>query len=354
MYISSIFIFIFLVGYAVLIGVIISLLLRKQEIEHLSKNKDKTIKELTEHRDAAKENIKNLNNHIAMAKDKIANYHTELTIASSGIMNLHNRLATANSEITNFKAELTTTIEKRAEVSQSNANAVRRLHLSQISLQASAVTFHNEQKKHEQLIESYRNLEQMYSKLSNTHNTTVEESKRKAKWALGMAIVRAGIDLLPVVGTTVNLVSGIIQRLMNIGEVTTESSEIVAAAASLTDVMENLENLESVSIQLPDDRVNSISIALPEGSQDAFKAAFEQHLMDAEKLELSNLTAFATDAHQQAENLDSMKSLTGREHHEIVSIILENVMDLGLSYYDYHEAHKAQPAEKAPNLNIKV
>ena len=98
----------------------------------------------------------------------------------------------------------------------------------------------------------------------------------------------------------------------------------------------------------------SISIALTEEGQSAFKAAFEQHLMDTEKLELSDLTTFTIDTYQHAEELDSVKSLTDQEHFESVCTIFDNLVNLGVSYYDYHETHKVQPAEEAPDLSIEV
>ena len=300
----------------------------------------------------ANNEITSLDSQLEAAMDKIAIHQIELTIANDGIMNFYGRLVIANIRIANLKTKLTTTIEQRREVSQSNANAVRRLHVSQISLQSSVVAFYNEQKKYKQLIESYRSLEQMYNNLSKTYNTSVEKSKRKAKWALGIAIVKAGLDFLPIVGTVVNLASRLLQWLMNTGEVAAESSDIIAAAESLTDVITNLENLEPISIPLPDQDIDSISIALTEDGQRAFKDAFEQHLMDTEKLELSNLTDFTTDAHRHAEGLDLVKSMTEDEHYERTCIIFDNLVNLGFSYYDYHKAHKEQPAEKAPDLNI--
>ena len=141
---------------------------------------------------------------------------------------------------------------------------------------------------------------------------------------------------------------------MNAGEVAAESTEVLAAAQSLADVLANLENLGSISISMPDQDIDTISIALTEEGQHAFKVAFEQHLMDIEKLDPSNLTAFATDVHQQAGNLDSLKSLTEREHYERIGTIFENFVDLGINYHDYHKAHKQKPAEKVPDLSIEV
>ena len=215
--ISTIFIAILVAGCIGLIGATIRLLLRKREIENLTKNKDKKIENLTKEWKSGKADITNLQSQLATANGKITNFKTEMAIANSGIMNLHNRLVTAKSEITNLKTELTTTIEKRAEVSQSNANAVRRLHVSQISLQASAVAFLNERKKCEQLVESYRNLEQMYNNLSETYNTTVKKSKRNAKWRLGASVVKTGAGLLPGGGTATELGSQLIQFFMGAG-----------------------------------------------------------------------------------------------------------------------------------------
>lgn len=268
---------------------------------------------------------------------------TDLTKEEKKSQNLQIKLASAEDEIEDLKTD-------RAEVSQSNANAVKHFHHSQILLQTSVVAFHHEQKKNEQVIEAYQNLERMYKDLSETYNTTIEKSKSRSKRRVGTSILGLGAGLIPGGGT----VSNLLQLIIEGGEAAVESSDILAAVQALSDVIENVEHLESISISMPDQDIDSISIALTEEGQNAFKAAFKQHLMDAEKLDPSNLTAFATEAHQHVENLDSLKSLTENEHYKRICATIVNLGDLGINYYDYHQAHKQQPAEKAPDLSTEV
>ena len=349
MYISSIFIFIFLVGYAVLIGVIISLLLGKQEIEHLSKNKDKKIEELTKQGDAAKENIKDLNNHIAMVKGKIANYHTELIIASSGIMNLHNRLATANSEITNLKAELTTTIEQRAEISQSNANALWQLHLSDVSLQAGAAAFYEECAKSELLESISTVLQQKHDALNKTHQNFVDKSKKKANRRFVLGVFKVAVDALPYGGTVVDFAGEVVDKVKDFfsgaGDAVPDMSDTLGDTKSLGEALENLENQGSASILMSQD-TDEIPTALTKDVQGAYKGAFNEYLMEPEELDPSAFSKFSTATIVKTGNVVTIESVSGNENDETILKIFSKFKDLGIEYYDYHKTYKS-PTEGA-------
>lgn len=325
---------------------IIWLLVRKHEIEILIKNQDIKYENLTKDWNLAKDNIKDLDSQLAIAKDRITTYHTELTIANDGIMNLYNRLVIANSRITDLDTKLTTTIEQRGEVSRSNANALRQLHLSGVSLQTSTVALHHERKKSKQVSRSCQNLKAAYNNLYKRQEVFVEKSKSQEMRKHIMTAIKVVADIWPWGGAAVDSAEKLYEILTGAGVDATEARNILADLKSFETAIENLVNLESTSISLSDQNIDDIPIALTEDAHRVLNETYEQNIMDSEELDLSNLRDFSTDIIQRSECLDSVQSLTEKEHHERIKGIFIDPVDLGIEYYDYHKTYKRQSTKK--------
>lgn len=311
------------------IGLTVLLFLEKEKSENLTKDWN-----------SAKENIRDLNSQLETTMDRITNHQIELTIANSGVMSLHNRLTTAYGEIKNLKSELTATTEKRVEVSQSNAKALRQLHLSGVSLQTSTVALHHERKKSKQVSSNCQNLKAAYNNLYKMQEVFVEKSESQEMRKFFMTLIKGAADIIPWGGAAVDGAEKLYEILTSAGVGATEARNILAAFKSFETAIENLVNLESISISLPDQNIDDIPIALTEDAHSALNKTYEQNIMDSEKLDRSNLRDFSTDIIQRSEGLDSVKSLTEKEHYERIEGIFIDPVDLGIEYYDYHKTYK--------------
>ena len=241
---------------------------------------------------------------------------------------LQNKLSSANDQVKSLKTD-------RAKVSESNANALWRLHLAQVSLEAGAIAFYAERAKSDRFTKTYREL---YDK----HKELIEETNQNAQARIAWSGIKLAANLVPFLGAFLEA-GEVIESVVNAGEAATDSSNILGVLESAMEKFE-ISGVTSISAELPIDLdINDTPFALTEEVQNAFNGAFEEHLMESEKLDPSNFRDFATDAIQRTGDAEALKLLT----EEALINIYSSFIDFGIGYYDYHKTRKLELPEDA-------
>jgi regulator of replication initiation timing len=252
-----------------------------------------------------------------------------------------------------LKTDLDTSEKEKSEVSESNANAVWRLHLAQVSLEASAVAFYVERTKSDQLTGVSQDLTKKYGELYDEHKDLIEEykglieeSNQRAEERLARSGIKLVANFVPFLGAVIE-VGEVIESLADTGEALIESSDMLSAFGN---TMGNLEIPRAfpVSMETPIDAdIDDTPIALTEEVQSAYTGAFDQYLMESEKLDISNLRDFSTEAIQRTENAEALKSLAEDARNAAIGNFCESLKDFRIEYYEYHQTQKLEPPENS-------
>ena len=257
---------------------------------------------------------------------------TDLVKEEKKSENLQIKLDSADDQIKRLETD-------RAKVSGSNANALWRLHLAQVSLKAGAVSLHAERAKSDQLTGIYQNLIESYRSLYNEHRDLIDESQRRANERLARSGIKLGLNLVPLLGAILEA-GEIIESVIDAGEAVSESSDILSALESAMDKFD-ISGDFSGSVELP------VDSDITEEVQSAYTETFDLYLTDPEKLEASDLRAFATDAIQRTGDVPALESLVKDEDPTAILNIFASFAEFGIEYYDYHKIKKLEPPEDA-------
>ena len=269
---------------------------------------------------------------------------TENETLSAENQTLSTKNGTLSTENETLKTDLDTSEKEKSEVSESNANALWRLHSAQVLLEASAVAFYGERTRSDQLTKVHQNLTKEYGELYDEHKDLIDESKQRAKERLARSGIKVIANFVPFLGAIIET-GEIIEGLVDTGETLTESSGMLS---TLEKAMDNVDisGAFPVSMETPVDAdMGDTPIALTEEVQSAYTGAFDQYLMESEKLDISNLRTFSTEAIQRTENAEALKSLAEDANDAAVLNFYESLKDFRIEYYEYHQTQKLEPPE---------
>ena len=329
------------------------------------------ISSLTGQLDEARTEISSLTGQLNEANRQIRTLTTQLSEARTEISSLTGQLDEARSEISSLTGQLNearTEISSRTtqlnEVSVSNENALKLLHLFEVSLQLTAFALYSEMSRAKRLgVENrkfdaaYKNLRGVYEDLHAEYKAIFddyadlrEKIDRKAKGRLVRSGVGVVLSLIPGVGV-LQLAADLIELVdfaSDLSENTADFCTLLSAAdlyITTSNVWEDFDDYKSIKSLQPDISSDQDREKVEQESQTLFKEAFMENLaQDDKEPDASDFDHFLMAIIQRMENL--VASVTEGARRNVRSGIVDKFGQFGISSYTYHESSEA-PADKS-------
>ena len=223
------------------------------------------------------------------------------------------------------------------------------LHLFEVSLQITAVAYHSEHVRAEDLVEHSKELGEQYEELYQKFNETVsaynefhEEVKRRTNRRLFVDGIGAVLSLIPG-GTLIQTVGSLIEGLDSIADAAGGLVDLSGAAEALesfdeaTQDLQNLTSLAtSVLLLLPEIPSDQKSPEEPSASaqdhQSIVTATFEDNL--GTTIEISDKSAINAFVRNMIERMrDIVESRPESERQDAIADIVNNFNQYGITSY---------------------
>ena len=346
----------------------------RTEISNLTEqlNEARTeISNLTEQLNEARTEISSLTGQLDEANRQIRTLKTQLSEARTEISSLTGQLDEARTEISNLteqldeaRTEISSRTTQLSEVSASNENALKLLHLFEVSLQLTAFALYSEMSRAKRLgVENrkfdaaYKNLRGVYEDLHAEYKAIFddyadlrEKIDRKAKGRLVRSGVGVVLSLIPGVGL-LQLAADLIELVdfaSDLSENTADFCTLLSAAElyiTSSSVWEDFDAYKSIKSLQPDISSDQDREKVEQESQTVFKEAFMENLaQDDKEPDASDFDHFLMAIIQRMENL--VASVPEGARRNARRGIVDKFRPFGVLSYTYHESSEA-PADKS-------
>ena len=277
-------------------------------------------------------------------KKENAKLSADLDETKRGKANLENQLEKADIQIYTLESEST---EKTTQidiltnqlktVSESNANALKVLHLFELSLQLNAFVLYSEVSRATYLGEKYKELYEEYEEF-------LEEVEKRAKRRLVRTGIGTALSLIP--GAGILQLAGDLVELADFAstvvEGTTDFEDVLGAVSSSLDVINSLGefiNLSETEVLLSEISSDQDRKKVIQEYQSIFQKVFEQNQgQDIKEPDASDFDNFLKAVIQQMkEFVDSMPE---SERRNALNRIVGNFGQFGIRLSPYDESPK--------------
>lgn len=230
------------------------------------------------------------------------------------------------------------------EVSQSNANALWLLYLSEQSLQSCGGALLSGQHRYQGLEQDYKTLHQGYSKTADAYGAfrqKVQDQARKRLVKKGFGVV---LSFLPGVG--------LIDVLTDLGEIAITAADAADTTGEIRDTLNELPSPGELSTEGEFEPLSfstdgeEIPTGLTPEAQDTVNEVLAESLSEAgETPSPDAFSAFALGAIQRLESQVDFEQNEGIQRAMAIAKTANNFRQFGVQVYDYHGSRDPQQEE---------
>lgn len=299
--------------------------------------------------EALKKEKADLSAKLTKAEEEKADSETQLDDARTEISSLTEQVNVANRQIGNLTTQL-------SKVSAGNENALKLLHLFELSLQLTAFALYSEMSRakhlgvenrnfnaaYKKLRETYEDLHAEYENIFDTYEDLREKVQRKAKRRVVQSGVGFVLSLLPGVGA-IQLAADLIELAdfaSDLSENTADFYDLLSVAElyiSSSNVLEDFVDYKSIKSLQPDISSGQDREKVTQEYQTVFKEVFMENLdQDDKKPDASDIDHFLMTIIQRIENLGA--SVPEGARRNALRNMVDKFRQFGISYYTYHES----------------
>ena len=307
------------------------------------------ISSLTEQLDEARTEISSLTEQVNVANRRIRDLTTERNEARSEVSSLTGQVNVANKWIRDLTTE-------RNEVSESNENALKLLHLFEVSLQLTAFALYSEMSRakhlgvenrkfnaaYENLRKAYEDLHAEYENIFDDYADLREKIDRKAKGRLVRSGAGLVLSFIPGVGA-IQLVADLIELAdfaSDLSENTADFCTLLSVAElylTTSNVLEDFVDYKSIESLRPDISSDQDRERVKQEYQTVFKEVFIENLdQDDKKPDAPDIDHFLMAIIQRMENL--IASVPEAARRNALRNMVDKFRQFGISSYTYHES----------------
>ena len=307
------------------------------------------ISSLTGQVNEARTEISSLTGQLDEARTEISSLTGQVNEARTEISSLTGQVNVANRQIRNLANQLST-------VSAGNENALKLLHLFELSLQLTAFALYSEmfRAKHlgvenrkfnaayKKLRETYEDLHAEYENIFDTYEDFREKVEGKAKRRLVQSGVGLVLSLIPGVGA-IQLAADLIELgdfASDISENTADFLDLLSVAElsiASSNFLEDFVDYKSIEPLRPDISSDQDREKVKQEYQTVFKEVFMENLdQDDKKPDASDIDHFLMAIIQRMENL--VASVPEGARRNALKNMVDKFRQFGISSYTYHES----------------
>ena len=307
------------------------------------------ISSLTEQVNVANRQIGSLTGQLGDARTEISSLTGQLDDARTEISSLTEQVNVANRQIGNLTTQL-------SKVSAGNENALKLLHLFELSLQLTAFALYSERSRakhlgvenrkfnaaYKKLRETYEDLHAEYENIFDTYEDLREKVQRKAKRRVVQSGVGFVLSLFPGVGA-IQLAADLIELAdfaSDLSENTADFYDLLSVAElyiSSSNVLEDFVDYKSIKSLQPDISSGQDREKVTQEYQTVFKEVFMENLdQDDKKPDASDIDHFLMTIIQRIENLGA--SVPEGARRNALRNMVDKFRQFGISSYTYHES----------------
>ena len=320
---------------------------------------NRQIDSLTDQLDKARTEIGSLTEQVNVANRQIKNLTDQLDKARTEIGSLTEQVNVANRQIKNLTTEL-------SKVSAGNENALKLLHLFELSLQLTAFALYSEMSRAKHLgVENrkfnaaYKNLRETYEDLHAEYENifyTYEDFREKVEQKAKRRVVQSGaglvLSLIPGVGA-IQLVADLIELAdfaSDISENTADFCDLLSVAElyiTSSNVLEDFVDYKSIESLRPDISSDQDREKVKHEYQTVFKKVFMENLVQGNKEpDASDFNNFLKTMIQRIENLGA--SVPESAQRNDLKNMVDKFRQFGISSYTYHESLSMDAGRSLP------